>query len=423
MAEISTVCIYEDSNHSRFSPLTELRPVYALRAGIVPLFERIKRVFPQARLVLVCRQQVAPLLAETYRDVPVNIIKRGEGGVLFVNGRVRNHGDLPDLVRQARLSTRYVHDGETVAVLFEREILKRASAISTQEEFQAVFQGERAVEDATSATLYQHLWDLVEDIDDAIAVDFLHLRESSQSPSVIRVHEGAHLVHKNFIHFGEGVELMPTAVVDASRGPVYLDENVRVEPHAAVVGPCYIGADTVVLAGKVTGSSIGRDCRIGGEVEASVFHAYVNKYHAGFIGHSYVGQWANFGAMTTNSDLKNNYSTIRVMVGGEEIDTGSIKVGSFIGDHTKFGIGTLLTTGAVVGMCCNLFGGNLITDRSVPPFSWGNSDGYEKYQLDKAVDTARQVCARREVTLSDHEESLIRAVFEDRVEDNGVMRF
>ncbi|MCK4371955.1 MAG: hypothetical protein KAW61_02360, partial [candidate division Zixibacteria bacterium] len=169
--------------------------------------------------------------------------------------------------------------------------------------------------------------------------------------------------------------------------------------------------------------SIGHTCRVGGEVEESIFHSYVNKYHAGFIGHSYVGPWVNFGAMTTNSDLKNNYSTIRSSVGGELIDTGSIKVGSFIGDHTKFGIGTLLNTGINIGVSCNLFGGSLIADKEVPSFSWGNSGRYERYEIEKAIDTACKSTARRNHTLSEGEVELLRQLFDGRVEEKGIMSF
>lgn len=149
----------------------------------------------------------------------------------------------------------------------------------------------------------------------------------------------------------------------------------------------------------------------------------MNKYHAGFIGHSYVGSWVNFGAMTTNSDLKNNYSSISVSVDGQIIDTGSIKVGSFIGDHTKFGIGTLLNAGINVGLCCNLYGGNLITDREVPSFRWGNSSGYEVYRFDKAIKTIRSSTERRNVVLSTAAEEYLRGLSEGKVDATGVLKF
>jgi UDP-N-acetylglucosamine diphosphorylase/glucosamine-1-phosphate N-acetyltransferase len=204
---------------------------------------------------------------------------------------------------------------------------------------------------------------------------------------------------------------------------VYIGANTRIEPQAALAGPCYIGPNSVVVAGKIAGSSIGHTCRVGGEVEECIFQAYVNKYHAGFVGHSYVGAWVNFGAMTTNSDLKNNYSNIRVSLGGESIDTGSIKVGSFIGDHTKFGIGTLLTTGIVIGVCSNVFGGGLVTDKEVPSFAWGTTGGYQPYKIEKALETVARTMQRRNIELTSHETALLRAIHTGKPSTAGCLGF
>jgi UDP-N-acetylglucosamine diphosphorylase/glucosamine-1-phosphate N-acetyltransferase len=243
------------------------------------------------------------------------------------------------------------------------------------------------------------------------------------APQNLMIREGAFLVNKDQILFGNNVEIMPGAVIDASKGSVYLGENVRVESHAAVAGPCYIGADSIVLAGKIVASSIGQVCRVGGEVEESVFLSYVNKFHAGFIGHSYIGSWVNFGAMTTNSDLKNNYSTVRVMQRGEMVDTGQIKVGSCVGDHTKFGIGTLLNTGITIGDCCNIFGAGLTSDKEVSSFKWGNTSAWEEHQLAKALETASRSCGRRNVMLSEREIELLRAAYEQKVDRRGAITF
>ncbi|HWR83427.1 MAG TPA: putative sugar nucleotidyl transferase [Candidatus Deferrimicrobium sp.] len=420
-----TICFYEDETFRNFFPLTMLRPVYTLRAGIVPLFRRTERYFKATNVSLLAREQVAPLVAETYRDFPVNIIKRGTGEVLFVNGRIRGYGDLPELVKQARMSTVFEsHDG-VAAVLFRLELLKSIPEITTQQEFVELHRREtdNFLRQRTTASLYGYCWDVVADIESEIMADFSHLKNSLAGPRKVFVQDGSHLVRPEEIYLGDGVQILPGAVVDASDGPVFLGEYVRVEPHAAIFGPCYVGPNTTILAGKISGSSIGHTCRVGGEVEGSVFQAYVNKYHAGFIGHSYVGQWVNFGAMTTNSDLKNNYSPIRVTLNGSVVDCGSIKVGSFIGDHTKFGIGTLLTTGITIGACCNIFGGSLVTDREVPPFSWGESGAYERYEFSKAIDTALKVAARRNVTLSAREIAVLQAVFDSALTDDGVIRF
>ncbi|MFZ5979109.1 MAG: putative sugar nucleotidyl transferase [Candidatus Zixiibacteriota bacterium] len=420
-----TVCFYEDSNYINFYPLTHLRPAYCLRAGIVPLYRRAERFFKPTNWAFLTRTRLAGLTGEQFREIPVNIIKRHDSDVLFINGRIRDYGNLPELVKSTRLTTVFKNSGETVAVLFQNEILQKVPPVATVDMFLKIRteQVEEIAVTGTSATLYNHLWELVEDIEPSITADFEYLRPTFNQKAVNRVHAQAALVAPDRIHLDGDVEIQPGAVLDASHGPIYIGPNSRVEAHTAIFGPCFIGANSVAVAGKITGSSIGHTCRVGGEVEESIFHAYVNKYHAGFIGHSYVGPWVNFGAMTTNSDLKNNYSNIRVTLNGESVDTGSIKVGSFIGDHTKFGIGTLLNTGINIGVCCNIFGGTLVTDKEVLSFQWGNSQGYQKYLFAKALETARRTAERRHTALSGREEEVLKDIYDGNASGDGVINF
>jgi len=420
------ICIYEDESYKRFLPLTHLRPVFLLRAGILPLYLRTRRFFEEAEISLAARDHLAGLISEQVRDCPVNIIKReNEADILFLSGRVRDYGDLPRLVSESRISTVFKSDGEVVGVLFRKDSLGSVPSLATQEEYVAAFRDPQSCfpECKTSATMYGYPWDLVADIDTEITADYAYLKPTFPEPKSVKVHRGVFMLNEAEIYFGAGVEIFPGTVIDASTGPVYIGDNTRVEPQAAIFGPCYIGPNSVVVAGKIAGSSIGHTCRVGGEVEESIFQAYVNKYHAGFIGHSYVGAWVNFGAMTTNSDLKNNYSNIRVSQNGESLDTGSIKVGSFVGDHTKFGIGTLLNTGINIGVCCNIYGGGLVVDKEVASFSWGNSSGYMPYRIEKALDTSRRTVERRGVTLSATEEQTLILVSEGRDSVEGLVSF
>jgi UDP-N-acetylglucosamine diphosphorylase/glucosamine-1-phosphate N-acetyltransferase len=152
-------------------------------------------------------------------------------------------------------------------------------------------------------------------------------------------------------------------------------------------------------------------CKVGGEVEESVIHSYSNKQHDGFLGHAYLGMWVNLGADTNNSDLKNNYGNVKVVINGRLVDSGSMFVGLTMGDHSKSGINTMFNTGTVVGVSSNVFGAGF-PPKFVPSFSWGGSDGQETYELEKSLAVARRVMARRKVTLSAAEESLFRTVFE-----------
>jgi hypothetical protein len=130
------------------------------------------------------------------------------------------------------------------------------------------------------------------------------------------------------------------------------------------------------------------------------------------LGHAYLGQWVNLGADTNNSDLKNNYGSVRVYVNGEEIDSGSTFVGLTMGDHSKSGINTMFNTGTVVGIMCNVYGSDF-PPKWIPSYSWGGSDGFVEHQFDKAISLARKVMSRRKVELGAAEENLLRAVFEE----------
>jgi UDP-N-acetylglucosamine diphosphorylase / glucose-1-phosphate thymidylyltransferase / UDP-N-acetylgalactosamine diphosphorylase / glucosamine-1-phosphate N-acetyltransferase / galactosamine-1-phosphate N-acetyltransferase len=421
-----TMCMYEDDKFSQFFPLTHLRPVALMRSGIVPQVRRCDQFFPQAQVCLATRESLASLAAAQRKDCPVNIVKRGEGSdVLFLNGRIRDFGNLPQLVSESRVSTVFRAGDEAVGVLLRDAVLRGVGYVTTPDSYVKAFNDHREdiADLATSATLYGHCWDFVADIERAVTEDFAYLKATVSAAQDVKVHPGSHIVNPDSVFLGNAVEVMPGAVIDASKGPVCVGDYTRIEPHAAVFGPAFIGCNSVVLAGKITASSIGHTCRVGGEVEESVFQSYVNKYHAGFIGHSYVGSWVNFGAMTTNSDLKNNYSTIRVTVNGQSVDTGSIKVGSFIGDHTKFGIGTLLNTGISIGVCCNIFGGKLVTDKDVPSYRWGQSAQWEEYRFEKAIETARKTAGRRNVDLTKDEESVLRAISAAQPSDTGILRF
>lgn len=419
-----TICIYEDSRYANFMPVSQLRPAYGLRAGVVPLYERCRRYFNQAQIVFSCREQLAMSFANHEKNYPVNIVKKGENDVLFLNGRIRDYGDLPKLVAEARISTLFKNGKETVGIILKNDAIRGVGEVATPIDYQSHLQrdGENIPDFDTTATLYHYAWEIMGDIDREIRADLAFLQSSLPKPENVRVHEGVFWVNEQDVYLGSDVEIMPGAVIDASNGPIYIGGNTRVESHAAIYGPTFIGPNCVVLAGKITTCSIGHTCRVGGEVEHSIFHSYVNKYHAGFIGHSYVGSWVNFGAMTTNSDLKNNYSVIKVSLNGDMVDTGSNKVGSFIGDHTKFGIGTLLNTGINIGISCNIFGGGVVADKEIASFSWGSGGNFVPYDFRKAIETARVVAGRRDYRMSEAEERMLEAVAEGKTTDKGILK-
>jgi carbonic anhydrase/acetyltransferase-like protein (isoleucine patch superfamily) len=217
----------------------------------------------------------------------------------------------------------------------------------------------------------QYLWDLIINLKEDLEDDLKVLGAGIKG----QVHPSAVIYDEEKVLIENGAEIEANVVLDARSGPIYIGKNTIVRPQSYLRGPL----------------SIGPECRIGGEVTHSIFHGYANKAHYGFIGHSYIGEWVNLGAGTTNSNLKNNYGTVKVAVNGKEIDTGQRFMGCFIGDYAKTGIGTLIATGAVIGVGANVFGGG-VTPRDVSSFAWG-AEG--RYRWKEFLEAAAAMMQRR----------------------------
>ena len=254
-------------------------------------------------------------------------------------------------------------------------------------------------------TLLRSAWDLMERNGDRLRADGARFPDAGPPPGVHRLGEGG-------ISVGEGAVIEPGAVLDARNGPVIVDAGARVRAPCRIAGPAYVGRRSGVLGGFLEEVSIGPVCKVRGEVEATVILGFANKAHDGFLGHSVVGRWVNLGAMTSNSDLKNTYGPVRAEEGGRTIDTGLTKAGCLLGDHVRTGIGTLLDTGAVVGAGSSLFGGGLMP-KDVPPFSWGGAGGLVDHDIDRFLETAARVMARRGVELTSENRRLYRRAFAD----------
>jgi len=205
-----------------------------------------------------------------------------------------------------------------------------------------------------------------------------------------------------------GAFVEPGVVFDTRGGSIVLDEGAQVRSGARLEGPLYVGPHTVVFGGDVRGSVFGPHCRVRGEVSASLFHGYVNKAHDGFVGHSVLGPWVNFGAGTITSNLKNTYGTVRFEPGGVRIETDRQFLGSLVGDHAKTAIGTMLGTGTVIGAGANVFGG--APPKYVPPFSWG-ATGSERLTEEGFLRIAERVLPRRQVEFTPARAAALAALF------------
>jgi UDP-N-acetylglucosamine diphosphorylase/glucosamine-1-phosphate N-acetyltransferase len=256
-------------------------------------------------------------------------------------------------------------------------------------------------------------WDLVNFNGGEIVSDFGLLAPERGQRMRGTVYEGAHLINPENIVIGEGSRVKPGVVLDGETGPIWIGNNVTVFPNAVIEGPAFVGDRSLIKVGAkiYENTSIGPVCKVGGEVEGAVIHSFSNKQHDGFLGHAYLGMWVNLGADTNNSDLKNNYGNVKLVIDGETVDSGSMFMGLVMGDHSKSAINSMFNTGTVVGVSSNVFGSGF-PPKSVPSFAWGGGEGLKTYELERALDVARRVMGRRKMVLSPAEEKVLRVVFE-----------
>ncbi|MEE9268819.1 MAG: putative sugar nucleotidyl transferase [Candidatus Krumholzibacteria bacterium] len=464
--------IFEDKKFSNFFPLSLSQPVFELRIGGRNFRERLQVEAGAEKCGVLCRDYLAPLVGLRNTDLLVNEVPGGE--CLFINGRLLCYSDeLTELLAKipengiavkggyviaAKLADRASEDfagyirrrisEETIKQLCEelRHYVapekKSASAkarkknIVPQEADQGTYEDDHALgQDSLAEKLPQKLlemidkhnltrvdmpeprllsfpWQIIEENAAVIEDDFQKSPFRGQSEESI-VYPGVQMVGEENIVIGEGAVIRPGVVIDASAGPVIVNDGSTVMPNASLLGPVYVGRNSTIKTGAkiLEGTSVGDVCKIGGEVDHSIFGAYTNKQHDGFIGHSYIGEWVNIGAGSNTSDLKNNYSAVRMWCAGTMRETGRQFLGLIMGDHSKTGIGTHFNSGTVVGFNCNIFGVDMV-EKFVPSYSWGSRGDLVEYELEKAVLTAQVVMERREVKFDDVYRHYFEKIFE-----------
>jgi len=410
--------IFEDEKYDHFFPLTHNRPVYELLCGINKIKNKISTLFPDIQVILLCRDYLEKALGvKTGQKVNEFDIK-DEDLVLLINGRILPTPDFPKKINFSEDERFFFRGDDLVGWRGRGEAFK-----NRKNSFQSLYVKDKIkllksqidfLE--VEVRLVSYLWDFVSQNSLEIEADFKRIKASLDFKNRFKhsqVDDDALIYDLEKVYIGKDSQIDGQVVLDARGGSIFIGDRVIIQPHTRVVGPCYIGEDSILVNGKIReGTSIGPVCRIGGEVEGSIFLGYSNKYHEGFLGHSYVSEWVNLGALTTNSDLKNNYTSIKVMVNHTLVDSELTKVGAFIGDHAKTGIGTLLNTGISIGFASNIFGGGMIQQKYIPAFFWGSVERQEEYQLEKAIQTARTVMKRRNVKLEKDEVNLFKKIFQ-----------
>lgn len=392
------VCFFDDEKIDQFYPLTFMRPISFLRVGIFPLYEKVVKALSVDKFTFISKDYL-----NHYYDFAFDENEE----YLFINSRMkptlnnismikkRNEGEILFLSD----NTPGVFQGkgkELVAILDEKYDTKKEKKLDS----------------------FEYIWNLIYSNEELLKEDFKFIPENYRQEPFSFVH----YLNPEWIKIHPSVKLEPGVVLDARSGPIVLDENVNVMANSVIKGPVYIGKNSLIKANaKLYGHiSIGPVCKIGGEVAECIIQGYTNKQHDGFLGHAYIGEWCNLGADTNNSDLKNDYGEITAFLNGKPVKTGLRFLGLIMGDHSKSAINTSFNTGTIVGINANIFARGFVK-KFVPSFSWMGDNILQKYHLNKAIEVAKIVMARRNVEFSRKEEELFKFLyrFTDEVENKS----
>ena len=388
-----TITIFEDNHHFSLSPININHASFELRCGAFSNIERIiKSINIEYKVQLIVREEIADLVKVRYPNCIVNPNTLSKG--ICLNGRGIWNADT---LQKIQTNRSYTNKGFLLAQGLEDNILLQ--------DFYDFLESEMIVSEDLSLPYFENVWDgifLQSKIIEQDAHDFLHCKTGSVHPSVV-IDSGDN------IFIGKNVNVRAGTVLDASCGPIIIDNETFIDIGSLIQGPIYIGKGSIINPGaKLRGNiSIGPKCKIGGELEDVIIQGYTNKQHDGFLGHSHLGEWINLGANTNNSDLKNNYGFIHLNNNNNLIKTNMQFLGTMMGDYSRTGISTMLNTGTIIGFCANIFGSGF-QEKYIPSFSWGNLD---VVNLDKLLETIKIMKNRRNLDLYSEEKIFIKALY------------
>jgi len=402
------LCVFEDSGVEFLEPISLTRPAFDLRCGIGTLLDRQRRLFGNLEAGAWVRPNLVRFASLSHPAMPFNDndwLRRGRTNL--VNSRWLASADVMTDVETPRIGV----CGDQVAYV----IAPKFEWLDVGDDVNAVLAKcqETLPECAAGGTMLNFLWDFVDRTSEALIDDAETFRTSQPLLPGLPANATIMGPPENFL-VAAGATIEPYVTADTRLGPVIVDQGAVVHSFSRLEGPCYVGPEAWIMGAKIrAGTTLGPCCRIGGEVECSIVQGHSNKYHEGFLGHSYLGEWVNLAAATQTSDLRNDYGVVRLTVNGQRINTGRTKVGSYIGDHTKSGLSALLNTGSVIGTFCNILPSGSLLPQIVPSYcqvQYGQVA--ERWDLKQMFATAGTVMERRKLEFTDAHREFFDGLYE-----------
>lgn len=384
------IILFDDDTRKTLLPLTHTRPVSDIRIGILKISEKWEKLAGAT-----CSSMTVDYLQEMF---PMN----STADNFFINGSLLPTHELLEEIKS-------LSKGESLV----QGNLLIASRTSKLESVNGTDSGDHSKERELKSVVERIVfaWDVFTLNEKQLKSDFEMITKGRKSQPISSTNT---VINPENIFIEEGAKV-ECAFLNASGGYIYVDKDAEIMEGAMIRGPFSLGEHSQAKMGvKIYGATtVGPHCKVAGEISNSVIFGYSNKGHEGFMGNSVIGEWCNWGADSNNSNLKNNYSKVKVWnyAHDDYINTGLQFCGLIMGDHSKCSINTMFNTGTVVGVSANIFG-NGFPPKFIPSFSWGGSEGFTTYRLEDAMEVATRVYERRHMEFGKKEKSLMRSLFD-----------
>jgi UDP-N-acetylglucosamine diphosphorylase/glucosamine-1-phosphate N-acetyltransferase len=382
------IVLYDDAAARAFEPFATTRPFGEMRAGALLGRERWAMYFGASVDAFVSAAHLAHFVEF---DAPPMASLPLPTGAWLVNSRA-----LPALSDTTLPEADVLMMHGRVAAVRLRAPLADPRLVEGTLALEALRTVD-AVQASVDGVWIDEPWDIIRHLTSQLVQDIPMVARRIAASTLPRLvtPQAAVRIGEGEVFVESGAQIEPLVVFDTTNGPVLVRRGATVQAFTRIIGPCYIGRDSIVTTDRIAAASIGDQCRVHGELSTTVFVGHANKGHDGFVGHSILGRWVNLGAGTITSNLKNTYGTVAMWTPTGVRDTGLQFAGTFFGDHAKTGIGLRLTTGCVLGAGANVM--DAMPPKAVAPFSWGARPPYERFDGNKFLETAERVMARRQV--------------------------
>lgn len=386
---MKNIILFDDkATRENLLPLTFTRPIAELRFGINTIAEKWHRSLPGNYSYL-----TTDYLQSKF---PVSLDKNNDN--IFIAGNVCPDKELIDAIENLSVNTAITHNNTLIAF--------RGSIVDFNN---LHWQHETHIKNVPLCI--NMLYDIFSLNNIALKDDFNAITANRKSQPLSN--SNTLIGNPDLIFIEEGA-VVEGAILNANKGPIYIGVNAEIMEGSCIRGGFALCEHGIVNMGtRIYGATtIGPYCKVGGELNNVVMQSYSNKAHDGFLGNAVIGEWCNIGGGTSASNLKNDYTEIKLWnyPAHRFLRTGLQFCGLIMGDHSKAGINCMFNTATVVGVGVNIHGSGFPRN-FVASFSEGSSAGFTDVSLTKFFDIAKRMMARRNIELTEIDREIFQSIY------------